>query len=87
MAKKSRKTRAKSRVAEPVQSMKVSAPQAKATSPAPTRSARKVASAAAAVIQPVDHRYVKNDLIRIGIIAGALLLILVILTFIPALRT
>ena len=87
MAKKSRKARVKSRIAEPVQSKNAPVTQAKATSPAPSRGARKVTSAAAAVIQPVDYKYVKTDLIRIGIIAGALILILVILTFIPALRT
>jgi hypothetical protein len=88
MAKKSRKARVKSRVAGPVQSGNVPTPQAKATSVAPSRSsARKVASAAATVIQPVDYSYVKSDLIRIGIIAGALILIIVILTFIPGLRT
>ncbi|MCX6006745.1 MAG: hypothetical protein NTZ34_05730 [Chloroflexi bacterium] len=53
MAKKSRKTRVKSRVAGPVQSGNVPAPQAKATSVAPSRSsARKIASAAAHSITP-----------------------------------
>ncbi len=88
MSKKSRKTRVKSRVAGPVQSGNVPAPQEKATSVAPSRSsARRNAGAAATVIQPTDYSYVKTDLIRIGIIAGALIIIIVILTFIPALRT
>jgi hypothetical protein len=88
MAKKSRKARVNSRTAGPVQSMKAPAPQAKATSPAISRSsARKTASVAAAVIQPANYEYVKSDLIRIGIIAGALILIIIILTFIPALKT
>jgi hypothetical protein len=45
------------------------------------------AGVAASVMQPGNYDYVKSDVIRIGLIAGALLLILIVLTFIPALKT
>jgi hypothetical protein len=86
MAKKSRRTRTKGRVAEPVQRPTVAASQPRAAQAAPSRSsARQVA--ATQVVQPVNYDYVKTDLVRIGIIAGALILIIIILTFVPALRT
>ena len=87
MAKKSRRARAKNRVGEPAQRPNLPVSQPKATAAAPSRSsARAAAMAPAAVIQPANYDYVKSDLVRIGIIAGALILIIVILTFIPALR-
>lgn len=49
---------------------------------------KRVAPIAAAVaFQPKSYDYVKSDLVRIGIIASVLILILVILTFIPALKS
>jgi hypothetical protein len=86
MAKKSRRTRVKSKAAAPVQSSGAPASQAKST-PATSSRASARQAAAAPVAQPISHDYVKADLIQIGIIGGALILIIIILTFIPALRT
>lgn len=86
MAKKSRRTRVKSKAAAPVQSAAVPASQAKSAPAASSRASARQA-AAAPVVQPISHEYVKTDLIQIGIIAAALILIIIILTFVPALRT
>jgi len=89
MAKKSRKARVKSRVAEPAQRpVAAAAPSAPARAAAPvsTRAARQAAAAPVA-IKPVNYDYVKTDLRNIGIIAGALILIIIILAFVPALRS
>jgi hypothetical protein len=42
---------------------------------------------AAIVAQTQNYDYVKTDLVRIGIIAGVLLLILVVLTLVPSLKS
>jgi hypothetical protein len=41
----------------------------------------------AAAAQPQSYSYVKSDLINIAVIAGILILVLIILTFIPALKS
>jgi len=38
-------------------------------------------------LQPQNYDYVKSDLVSIAIIAGALILVLIVLTFIPALKS
>jgi len=86
MSKKSRRVRAKSRVSEPAQRAEAR-PIQSAAQPAAKAMAKQPAGVAASVIQPGNYDYVKSDIIRIGIIAGALILILIVLTFIPALKT
>jgi hypothetical protein len=83
MGKKSRKTRARSRVAETSRQTPASGAQQKAQ-PA---SAKAQVSAAAIAVQPQNYSYVKSDLVRVAMIAGALILVLVILTFVPALKS
>lgn len=87
MAKKSRRARVKGKVAEPAQRPAAPVAQSKAATVAPSRNNTRQAAAPVAVIKQANYDYVKSDLIMIGIIAGALILIIVILTFIPALRT
>jgi hypothetical protein len=87
MAKKSRRARATTKAAAPVKQT-TNAAQSTANTAAATKSySRRGAAAPAAVIQPANYDYVKSDLIQIGIIAALLLVIMIILTFIPALRT
>jgi len=83
MAKKSRKARAKGRVVETSRQPESRPAQQKAQS----ASSKSQVSAVAAAIQPQNYSYVKSDLIRIAVIAGALILVLIILTFIPALKS
>jgi hypothetical protein len=85
MAKKSRRARIKSKVSGPGQGPEVKQSQP-AAAPAVRSSSRQPANVAAAVIQPVNYDYVKSDLVRIGIIAGALILVIIVLTFVPALK-
>jgi len=88
MAKKSRRARATTKAAAPAQQTASAASQSTANTATATKSySRRGAAASAAVIQPANYDYVKADLIQIGIIAAALLVIMIILTFIPALRT
>ena len=85
MSKKSRKARAKGRV-EPIAQVTTSRPQPKIQATAKVAS-RQPAVTAAATFQAKNYDYVKSDLVRITIIAGSLILILIILTFIPALKS
>jgi len=88
MAKKSRRARATTKAAAPDQQTANAVSQSTANTVAATKSySRRGNGAPAAVIQPANYDYVKTDLIQIGIIAAALLVIMIILTFIPALRT
>jgi hypothetical protein len=82
MSKKSRKVRARGKVAETSRLPGAGAAQQKAQ-PA---SAKAQLNAAAASLHPVNYDYVKSDLVRIAVIAGVLILTLVILTFVPALK-
>lgn len=86
MSKKSRRVRAKSRVSEPSQRAEA-LPMQSTARPAVRTMSKQPAGVAASVMQPGNYDYVKSDVIRIGLIAGALLLILIVLTFIPALKT
>ena len=84
MAKKSRKARNRSRaVSEPSRQTDARAAQQKGQ-PVPSK---KQVTAAAVAVQPQNYSYVKSDLVRIAIIAGVLILILIILTFVPALKS
>jgi hypothetical protein len=82
MAKKSRKVRARGKVAETSRLPGAVAVQQKGQ-PA---SSKAQLNAAAASLHPVNYDYVKSDLVRIAVIAGVLIVILVVLTFIPALK-
>ncbi|MBN1689943.1 MAG: hypothetical protein JW901_02845 [Dehalococcoidia bacterium] len=82
MSKKSRKNRSRSRAIETTARPNTGPAQQKAQ---PARSKAQVNSVAA-VLQPQNYSYVKSDLIRIAIIAGILILVLIILTFVPALK-
>ncbi|MGD0354851.1 MAG: hypothetical protein ABSB31_05340 [Dehalococcoidia bacterium] len=85
MSKKSRKARARRRV-EPINPVASSRPQPVVQTPA--RAAfKQPAVTAAATFQAKSYDYVKSDLVRIVIIAGSLILILIVLTFIPALKS
>ncbi|MGA2158604.1 MAG: hypothetical protein WB588_01900 [Dehalococcoidia bacterium] len=85
MSKKSRKARARGRI-EPIAPVAGSRMQPKIQATVQVAS-RQPAPTAAAIFQTKSYDYVKSDLIRIVIIAGSLILILIILTFIPALRS
>jgi hypothetical protein len=87
MAKKSRRARvtAKPNTAAP-QTGNAPQPQAQSTI-ATRRSARQPVAPAVNIMQSGHYEYVKEDLIRIGIISAVLILILVVLTFIPALKS
>jgi hypothetical protein len=81
MAKKSRKIKTKSKAIQSVAKTNVGGLPASAIS-------KRVAPVAAAIaFQPKNYDYVKSDLVRIGIIACALILILIMLTFVPALKS
>ena len=82
MSKKSRKNRSRSRAPE------VSRPNAGPTQqPAQSARSKPQVNAVAAAIKPQNYSYVKSDLITIATIAGVLILVLIILTFIPALKS
>ena len=81
MAKKSRKARARSRVAETTRQ-----PDARPAQQKAQPASAKAQVNAAVAIQPQNYDYVKTDLVRIAVIAGVLLLVLIILTFVPALK-
>jgi len=82
MSKKSRKNRSRSRGIETTARPNTGPAQQKAQ---PARS-KAQGNSVAAVLQPQNYSYVKSDLIRIAIIAGILILVLIILTFVPALK-
>jgi len=84
MAKKSRKARAANRVTTAPHAAVASQSQA---GPAAQRSSKQPQVANTGAPQATDYGYVSKDLINIGIIAAALILVLIILTFIPALNT
>ena len=83
MAKKSRKARTRSRVANTSRQPDARTTQQKGQ----FVPSNKQVSTAAISIQPQNYSYVKSDLVRIAIIAGALILVLIILTFVPALKS
>jgi hypothetical protein len=86
MAKKSRRTRTATRVSAAPQNNESKQAPAQSQS-AVQKNARQPVVAAVNVMQAGHYDYVKDDLIRIGIISAVLILILVVLTFIPALKT
>ncbi len=82
MAKKSRRSRTQSKA--PVRKKPVSqtmAPVTMADRSVPARSAAAPASPAPAALQ-VQRRYVMTELRRIGVIAGLLIVILIVLSFV-----
>jgi hypothetical protein len=85
MAKKSRRARTQSRVTG-----SSPRPEARQSQPAAAtiRNAERqpIKTAVSMAQQPVNYEYVKSDLIRIGIIAGALIVVIIMLTFLPALK-
>jgi hypothetical protein len=81
MSKKSRKIKNKSKAIQPVAGTNT------ANLPASAIGKRGAPVAAAIAFQPKNYDYVKSDLVRIAIIASALILILIILTFVPALKS
>ena len=86
MAKKSRRARATTRTSAAPQQPENNQPAQNQV--ASRRSARQQPVVAAVnVLQAGHYDYVKEDLIRIGILAAVLFVILIVLTFIPALRT
>lgn len=83
MAKKSRKSRARARSAGSQAQRSNIAPVQPVQRQQGTRaSARLQPAAVAAVFRPDQYAYVINDLKIVGIIAGSLIVILIILTFI-----
>jgi hypothetical protein len=85
MAKKSRRARARTRTrtGESLTQRKNIVPVQAPPQPQGTRlSASSQPAAPANVIKANQYAYVVSDLIRVGIIAGALILVLIILTFI-----
>lgn len=87
MAKKSRRARAVSRNGVAPQSVENTQPQELNQVATTRKSSRQPVAASVNVMQDGYYDYVKSDLIRIGIISAALIIILIILTFIPALNT
>ena len=83
MSKKSRKikTKIKAKAVQPVGSTGA------ASLPASAIGKRGAPVAAAVAFQPKNYDYVKSDLVRIGIVASVLILILIVLTFVPALKS
>ena len=82
MAKKSRRTRAKQPIGSKAAIKKVERHiQPSTSTPAPKVSVTSVASSAA-LAQANRYQYVLPELRRIGIIAGVLFLILIVLTFV-----
>ena len=83
MAKKSRKSRSRNRVADTSRQPNARPVQQKAQ-PASTKAQ---VNAVATSFQPQSHDYVKSDLVRIAVIAGVLILVLIIMSFVPALKS
>jgi len=83
MAKKSRKARVRNRVTGTSRQPAAGPAQQKAQ----PVSAKAQLNAAATAVQPQNYSYVKSDLVRIAVIAGALIMVLIILTFVPALKS
>ena len=81
MSKKSRKIKNKSKAIQPASGTGA------ANLPSSAIGKRGAPLSAAIAFQPKNYDYVKSDLVRIAIIAGALILIMVVLTFIPALKS
>jgi len=81
MSKKSRKIKTKARAIQPVAGTNA------VNLPASAIGKRGAPVAAAMAFQPKNYDYVKSDLVRIGIVASVLILILIILTFVPALKS
>lgn len=81
MAKKSRKIKTKSKAVQSVANNSAS------KLPASQISKRVAPIAPAVAFQSKNYDYVKSDLVRIGVIACVLILILIILTFVPALKS
>jgi hypothetical protein len=81
MSKKSRKIRTKGKTIQSAANTNTG------NLPASAISKRVAPVAAAIAFQPKNYDYVKSDLVRIGIIACALILILIVLTFVPALKS
>jgi hypothetical protein len=81
MSKKSRKIKTKGKAIQSVANTNTG------SLPASAIGKRAAPVAAAVAFQPKNYDYVKSDLVRIGIIASALILILIILTFVPALKS
>ena len=88
MSKKSRRARARARGIEPVAPVSPIAnrPQPRMQT-APQTVTRQSAAPAAAAFQAKNYDYVKSDIVRIAIIAGALIVILIVLAFVPGLRS
>jgi hypothetical protein len=86
MSKKSRRARAKIRSAQPARPAENRQSDVSRTLAA-REGERRPASVAASVVAPVSHAYVRSDLIRIGIIVGALIIVIIVLTFLPALQS
>jgi hypothetical protein len=87
MAKKSRRARVNSRPAAAPQATDTAQPQAQSTISSRRAARQQPAVAAVNIMQPGHYEYVTQDLIRIGIISAVLIVILVILTFVPALNS
>ena len=98
MAKKSRKARAAARSGKAVPRSESKQQQAQASNQNTAQQSAQAASrkqsrqpeavaVAVNIMQPGQFDYVKSDLIRIGIISASLIIILIVLTFVPALRT
>jgi hypothetical protein len=81
MSKKSRKIKTKGKAVQSVASTNAS------NLPASAIGKRVAPVAAAVAFQPKNYDYVKSDLVRIGVVASVLILILIILTFVPALKS
>ena len=81
MSKKSRKIKTKSRAVQPVSGANTT------NLPASAIGKRGAPAAVVVAFQPKNYDYVKSDLVRIGIVASVLILILIILTFVPALKS
>ena len=81
MSKKSRKIKTKGKANKSISNTNT------ANLPASAIGKRVAPVAAAIAFQPKNYDYVKSDLVRIGIIASALILILILLTFVPALKS
>lgn len=82
--KKSRKARAVARAGKAPQRSENKQKQTQSVS---QKSAQPPAAVVVNTMQPGQYDYVKGDLIRIGIISTALIIIIIVLTFIPALKT
>jgi hypothetical protein len=86
MAKKSRRARINAKPAA-APAGDTAQPQAQSTISSRRASRQQPQVAAVNIMQPGHYEYVTQDLIRIGVISAVLILILIVLTFIPALNT